>query len=117
MKLPKKIDSWEKILARFIVASGLPYFFWDGASKRFKGIYGWTFARVSPRNHGGWDRVPEAFRFLEKRSDMPMIVFLASKDNGETIDDSYVLMRLSTFAPFLVNKVESDPERHIRKEK
>jgi len=48
---------------------------------------------------------------------MPVIVFLASKDNGETIDDSYVLMRLSTFVPFLINKVESDPERHIRKEK
>lgn len=117
MKLPKKIDSWEKVLARYIVANGVPLFSWDAPVKRFKGISGWSFTRISPRNHGGWARVPEAFKFVEKRNDMPTIVFLASKDNGESIDDSYVLMRLHTFVPFLVNKIESDPERHIRKER
>lgn len=117
MRLPKKIDSWETILARFVVASGLPYFSWDGKTKRFKGISGWKFTRISPRNHGGWVNVPVAFRHVENKDSLPLIAFLASKDNGSSIDDSYVLMRLSTFVPFLINKIDSDPERHIRREK
>lgn len=43
-------------------------------------------------------------------------MFLTSKSHGNEISDSYVLMRLDTFAPMLKTYVESDPNRYLGKD-
>jgi hypothetical protein len=117
----KNGGQWENLVSRFLVASGVPFFRWDGKAKRFNGISGWSFVRVTPRLEGGWANVPYFFkRYETSRSNgnpHPTVMFLTSKDNGPNVEDSFVLMRLETFAPLLVNQINADPERHIRMEK
>jgi len=121
MKIPKKTRSWEHLVARYMVASGIPNFMWDYPSRRFNGIFGWSFVRSTPRLDGGWAQVPFYFkRYENERANghtQPLVMFLTSRDSGPNIEDSYVLMRIETFAPFLVAKIDADPERHIRMEK
>lgn len=121
MKVPKKGNAWEKLISRLVVASGVPNFRWDHTHRRFTGVSGWSFVRVTPRNEGGWSKVPFFFRRYETErangNPHPVVMFLAQRDNGPNVEDTFVLMRLETFLPLLVNKIEADPDRHLRMEK
>jgi len=122
LKIPKKTDTytWEKLVARFMVACGVPGFSFDGAKRRFIGVKGFSFVRVTPKTEGGWATVPWAFNRYETIRTLgnphPTIMFLTSRTHGDNIEDSYVLMRLETFAPMLKQYVESDPQRYLGKE-
>ena len=121
MKVPSKGNAWEKLISRLAVAHGIPNFRWDHYQRRFSGISGWAFTRVTPRNEGGWSKVPFFFRRYENErangNPHPVVMFLAQRDNGPNVEDTFVLMRLETFLPLLVSKINADPERHLRMEK
>lgn len=122
IQIPKQTDTfiWEKLVARFMVACGVPGFSFDGLKRRFIGVKGFSFVRITPRTEGGWATVPWAFERYEtirnQGSSAPTIMFLTSKSHGNEISDSYVLMRLETFAPMLKTIVEADPQRYLGKE-
>ena len=121
MKVPSKGNAWEKLISRLAVAHGIPNFRWDHNQRRFSGISGWAFTRVTPRNEGGWSKVPFFFRRYENErangNPHPVVMFLAQRDNGPNVEDTFVLMRLETFLPLLVSTINADPERHLRMEK
>lgn len=120
MRVPKRGNEWERLISRFIVANGIPNFKWDQLHRRFTGIRGWSFVRATPRLEGGWAKVPFFFsRYEGERANgnpHPVVMFLTSRDNGPNVEDTYVLMRLETFVPMLLSKVNADPERHFRLE-
>ena len=69
---------------------------------------------------GGWALLPLFFRRYEGKwsqdSRNPVVMLCTSKDNGPNIEDTFVVMRLETYASMLVPLVESDPSRYLRKE-
>lgn len=116
MKVPRE-PLWERLIARYLIASGMPVFRWDGKDKRFHGVRGFSWTRSNPTGNGGWANVPFYFKRYERErqngNPHPVIMFLASKYNGENVEDTFVLMRLGTFAPLIKALIESDPARHI----
>lgn len=108
---------WERLVCRYMVGEGIPAFRWDEYRHRFTGIKGFSFVRATPRNEGGWCRMPETFKKYEGKysqdSPHPVVMFLTSKDNGPNTAESFVLMRLEPFAGMLKSLVESDPARYL----
>ena len=116
MKIHKQ-PKWEQLIARFIVASGIPGFRWDAASRRFEGVKGFAFVRVTPRVEGGWKNLPFFFKRYEgernQGSPHPVVLLCTSRDNGPNIEDTFVMMRLETYSKMLVSLVNNDPARYI----
>lgn len=120
-KTPKSPGGrWENILVRFMRSAGVPNFIYNGDARRFTGVFGFSFVRITPRSEGGWARVPYEFKRYEtersKGNPNPVIMFLTQRDNGEFVADNYVVMRLGTFAPMLAELIAADPNRYMRKE-
>ena len=119
MKVPKE-PTWERLISRFMVAKGIPAFTFDGGSRRFIGIKGFSFVRVTPRLEGGWAELPFYFKRYERErsqgSPHPTVMFLTSKNNGPNVDDTFVLMRLEPYSEMLKALVESDPARYLGEE-
>ena len=116
MKVPKE-PTWERLIARFLTATGIPGFRYDGQHKRFVGINGFAFVRCTPRLEQGWKNMPFYFKRYETErqngNPHPVVMFITSKNNGPNVDDTFVLTRLSTYADMLKALVESDPARHL----
>lgn len=116
MKVPKE-PLWERLIARYLTAYGIPGFRWDGKSKRFTGVRGFAWVRSNPTGNGGWANVPFYFKRYESErqngNPHPPVMFLSSKWNGPEVEDTFVLMRLDTFAHIFKALVESDPQRYI----
>jgi hypothetical protein len=66
---------------------------------------------------GGWARLPQYFKRYETElrngNPNPVVMFIASKDNGLSIEDSFVLMRLEHYIPLLTLCVHADPQRYL----
>lgn len=121
MKIPKFTSGrWERLLERYVNSVGISTFHYDNYAKRFTGVKGFAFTRVTPRMEGGWVRLPEYFKRYEKErrngNPHPVVMFIASKDNGLSIEDSFVLIRLEHFVPLLATCIESDPQRYLGKD-
>lgn len=121
LKVPKKTGlRWEGILVRFMRAAGVSNFQYAGDSKRFTGVFGFSFVRATPRMEGGWSNVPFYFHRYETERNQgnpsPVVMFLTQRDNGEFVGDSYVLMRLGTFAPLLAELIASNPNKYLGKD-
>lgn len=109
MKAPAEAQ-WEKVLSRYFAASGVPLR-WDGLAKRFLGLAGHTVARLNPKVEDfAWARMPERFSKYDKDGSNT-IVLVTNKVYGDTVDDSFVVMRIRTFIPMVKALVESDRER------
>lgn len=119
MRLQKR-PLWENLICRFLVSSGIPSFTWNGKTKRFEGVSGFSFVRIMPRAEGGWANLPLFFRRYEGKwsqdSRNPVVMLCTSKENGPNIEDTLVVMRFETYASMLVPLVASDPSRYLRKE-
>lgn len=93
---------------------------YDGKKKRFVGIKGFSMVRISPKYEGGWAHVPFYFRRYENErangNPHPVVMFLTSRHNGDDIEQTFVLTRLSTFTSLLQSVVEADPGRYLGKE-
>ena len=59
-----------------------------------------------------WARMPEYMNRLGKTEDN-VVVFVTNKQYGDSVDDSYVVMRLGTFIPMMKALLESDKERYL----
>lgn len=116
MKIQKQ-PKWEKLICRFIVASGIPSFTWNASSNRFEGVKGFSFVRVTPRAVGGWKDLPFYFKRYEgernQGSPHPVVMLCTSKDNGPNIEDTFVMMRLETYSRMLQSLVDNDPARYL----
>ena len=109
MKAPSE-SAWESTLSRYFAANSIPLR-WDAYRKRFLGVAGHSVARLNPRSEAYvWARMPELFGRFEK-DDRNVIVFVTNKVYGDTVDDSFVVMRIGTFIPMMKALVESDRER------
>lgn len=109
MKAPMEA-AWERTLSRYFAANSIPLT-WDARRKRFLGVAGHAVARLNPRSEASvWARMPELFGRFEK-DDRNTIVFVTNKVYGDTVDDSFVVMRIGTFIPMMKALVESDRER------
>lgn len=111
---------WENILVRFMRSAGVSNLIYNGDTKRFSGVFGFSFVRITPRIEGGWSRVPYEFKRYETERTQgnpnPVVMFLTQRNNGEFVGDNYVVMRLSTFAPILAELIASNPAKYIGKE-
>lgn len=117
MKVPKE-PTWERLISRFLTAHGIPGFRFLPVDKRFTGVRGFAFVRCTPKIEvGGWKNMPYYFkRFESERQNgnpHPVVMFITSKHNGPNVDDTFVMMRLETYAPMLKALVESDPSRYL----
>ena len=105
-------QSWDKLLARYLTSNGIPLT-WDWVAKRFTGVAGHRFARKNPKSEAQvWARMPEYMNRLGKTEDN-VVVFVTNKQYGDSVDDSYVVMRLGTFIPMMKALLESDKERYL----
>ena len=116
MKIHKE-PKWELLISRFFVASGIPGFTWNSPSKRFEGVKGFAFVRVTPRMEEGWKNLPSFFKRYEGTRNQgnphPVVLLCTSKENGPNIEDTFVMMRLETYSKMLVSLVNNDPARYI----
>lgn len=111
MKAPLEAG-WEKTLNRYFAANGVPLT-WAPVAKRFTGIYGHTFARLNPRREeSAWARMPERFSPREEES-KGLVMFVTNKVYGDTVEDSFVVLRLGTFTPMLKAFIDMDKERWL----
>lgn len=104
---------WERAICRYLSAHRVPLT-WGGPVKGFTGIAGYGFRRIVPKSADGletWRRMPEYMR--KHRDTSNLIVFVTNPIYGENIDDSLVVMRLSTFAEIFGSHVNTDRERYI----
>lgn len=119
MRLAKRPD-WEKLICNFMVAAGVPAFRYDGMRHRFTGVKGFSFVRIMPHSEGGWAKVPLNFRRYETErnqgSPHPVVMFATSRHYGPNIDDTFVIMRLDSFAQILATAVAAEPSRYLGKE-
>lgn len=111
--------AWERTLARYFAANGLPLR-WDGVAKRFRGISGHMFGRLNPdKEERVWPRMPKYMHDIESQSSNPdgraAILFITNKKYGDSVDDSMVVMRLGTLIPMLKSLYYSDRERYEEK--
>lgn len=111
---------WERLVVKYMTELGVPGFRWDAGSRRFHGVKGFSFVRITPRNEGGWAHLPEWFKRYEKDrtqgSPHPVVMFATSRHNGLRVEDSYVVMRFSTYGDMLKALIDSDPARYLGKE-
>lgn len=102
--------AWERVLTRYFSAHNVPLK-WDGLHKRFTGIAGHNFARINPYNEeSAWARMPNRFSARETGSDNT-VIFVTNRKYGDSVDDSFVVLRLGTFLPMLKALVDTDKER------
>jgi hypothetical protein len=111
-----KEPAWEKTLARYFAANGLPLQ-WNGLAKRYRGIAGHMFARLNPdKEEQMWVRLPKYLRDIESPGSNPdgksAVLFITNKKYGDSVDDSIVVMRLGTFIPMIKSMYYSDRERY-----
>jgi len=107
---PASEQNWDATLTRYFAAHGLPLR-WDGVHKRFKGIAGHVFARKNPKLEDRvWARMPEYVKRYGGTNDN-VIVFVTNKEYGDSVDDTYVVMRMGTFIPMMKALLDSDRER------
>jgi hypothetical protein len=109
MKAPTEAH-WERTLSRYFLANGIPLD-WDGHRKRFLGVAGHTVARINPRVEAQvWAKLPERLYRYEKEGGNA-IVLVTNRQYGDSVDDSFAVMRIGTFIPMMKALVESDRER------
>ena len=122
MKIPQRTSAgtWERLVTRYLIARGIPGLSYDVTKKRFTGIKGFSMVRISPTFEGGWAKVPFFFRRYETErangNPHPVVMFLTSKHNGDDIEQTFVLTRLSTFASLLETAIEAKPGYYLGKE-
>lgn len=116
MRVPKD-PTWEALIARFLTAYGIPGFRYEGREKRFFGVKGFAFVRCSPKAEQGWKHMPFYFKRYETErqngNPNPVVMFVTGKHHGPNVEDTYVLMRLETYAGMLKTVVEADPARYL----
>lgn len=112
MKAPRDTNgNWERGLARYFSAHNLNIK-WDGKAKRFLGIANLCITRRSPsKEEQMWARMPEYVRRYESNNQGNVVVLVANRRYGDSIDDCLVVTRLGTFLPMLSAMVNNDPER------
>jgi hypothetical protein len=119
VKLSKRPE-WESLICRLMVAAGVPAFRYDGMRHRFTGVKGFSFVRIMPHSEGGWAKLPFNFRRYETErnqgSSHPVVMFATSKRYGPNIEDTFVVLRLDSFAQILATAVAADPGRYLGKE-
>lgn len=111
---------WERLVVKYMTSIGIPGFSWDAGDRRFHGVKGFSFVRITPRNEGGWARLPEWFKRYERQrtqgSPHPVVMLATSRHNGPRVEDSYVVMRLSTYGEMLKDLVTAQPARYLGKD-
>jgi hypothetical protein len=119
MKAPSSVGGangrWERTLARYLTVNKVPLT-WAGQIKGFTGISGYGFRRIAPKAArfdpmASWCRMPEYMK--EHRNIRNLIVFVTNRTYGDGIEDSLVVMRLSTFTEMFSTHINSDRERYI----
>jgi hypothetical protein len=106
---------WERMIARYLTANRIPLT-WRGKMTGFTGIAGYGFRRIAPKraqflSEETWSKMPE---YMKKYSHISnLIVFVTNKTYGDNIEDTIVVMRLSTFTEIFATHVNNDRERYI----
>lgn len=111
MKSPKEGDErWERTLSRYFAANGIPLTFYYQV-RRFVGVAGHTFARLNPKKDVNvWARMPDYIAKYEKNKKQ-VVLFVTNRHYGQSVDSSFVVMRMETFVPMLKALIDSDKER------
>lgn len=118
MKAPKEVTHrWERTLARYFSAAGVPVK-WDSLKHRFVGIRRHSIARINPSQktetrENQWKYMPTRIGDLERRGSENVIMLVTSQRYGDEVEDSFVVMRLGTFTPIFKAFIDSDRERWI----
>lgn len=112
MRAPRDRDgNWERGLVRYFLSYGIRVK-WDAVAKRFTGISNMCIARRSPfKEEAVWQRMPEYIRRYESNNSGNVVVIVANRQYGDSMDDALVVTRLGTFIPMLSAMVTNDPER------
>lgn len=101
---------WEYTLGRYFAAHGIPLTF-VYRIRRFVGVAGHTFARLNPKKDVNvWARMPDYIAKYEKDKKQ-VVLFVTNRQYGQSVDSSFVVMRMETFVPMLKALIDSDTER------
>jgi hypothetical protein len=113
-------DAWERMIATYVAGAGVINFRWDQFHKRFFGVHGFRFARMSTGAGRGWAVVPDEYRkYVSERNNGEvghLVLFVVNKRYGPFITDAYVVMKLDGFTQMLTDAANGDPERYYGKE-
>lgn len=106
---------WERTIARYLTAHRVPVT-WKGPVAGFTGIAGYGFRRIAPKasryvSEATWAKMPLYMR--QHAGIRNLIVIVTNRMYGDDIEDSIVVMRLSTFAEIFATHINSDRERYI----
>jgi hypothetical protein len=108
---------WEKVITKYVVGAGVHGFRWDEVHKRFLGLKGMRFARVSVSAKLGWKLIPQEFKKYEEERKNPgeqgdLVLFVVNKRNMPYVRDVWVLQKLDTYAKTLAEAVAANGERY-----
>ena len=116
VKIPKSNRIWETLITRYMSSEGIPLR-WNETHKRFKGVKGFQFARLSAVKEGGFSRIPFHFkRFETERANgnpHPVVLFVMDARYGPDIEDCFAVMRMRTFTSLLKEGIEAHPTRYL----
>jgi hypothetical protein len=100
---------------RFLRTSGVITAYYEGVHRWFHGLSGYAFKVCQPKSEDGWARMPEMFRRAEGNSDgRDVVFFIQSRSNSPYVDGQYVMMRVSSFRPFLEALTTHESERYLK---
>lgn len=107
-------NGWEKTLTRYFAACGIPLV-WEYGTRRFRGIAGHAFPRLNPQiEEKVWARMPEYIKKYEvKEPGKQVVVIVTNRQYGDSVEDTLVVMRISTFSPLMKALIEADKERWV----
>lgn len=90
---------------------------WNETKKRFTGVKGFHFGRVSTVKEGGFARVPSLLRRFETErahgNPHPVVLFAMDARYGPNLEDTLVVMRMQTFTAMLREAVETHPNKYL----
>lgn len=107
---------WETLITRYMASEGIPLS-WNELKKRFTGVKGFHFGRVSTVKEGGFGRVPSLLRRFETErangNPHPVVLFAMDARYGPNMEDTIAVMRMSTFASLLKEVIEAHPNKYL----
>jgi hypothetical protein len=90
---------------------------WNELKKRFTGVKGFHFGRVSTVKEGGFARVPSLLRRFETErahgNPHPVVLFAMDARYGPNIEDTIAVMRMKTFTSLLQEAIEAHPNKYL----